>query len=156
SPRAESSAAASTIPIPKGFRNKAQPRNTGLGFEPESLRDSGNEPVWKLESGAIMGILLSEARATTPGFSSPSGSRNCETSCRTRPFPLSTRSWFWIGVTAVALVGTGQRLALPQRTPHLLRFAHTFTTESERAIVDEAVAEFEKSHPGLRIDQIIS
>jgi ABC-type glycerol-3-phosphate transport system substrate-binding protein len=56
----------------------------------------------------------------------------------------------------VALVFTGHRLALPQPTPHVLRFAHTFTTESERAIIDDAVAEFEKTHPGLRIEQIIS
>ena len=56
----------------------------------------------------------------------------------------------------VALALTGHRLTLTQPSPKQLRFAHTFTTESERAILDAAVAEFEQSHPDVRIQQIIS
>ena len=69
---------------------------------------------------------------------------------------MKTRVWFWCGVLVVALALTGHRLTLTQPSPKRLRFAHTFTTESERAILDAAVAEFEQSHPDVRIQQIIS
>ena len=40
-------------------------------------------------------------------------------------------------------------------SPNSLRFAHTFTTESERAIIAAAIAEFETAHPAVRIQQTI-
>ena len=43
---------------------------------------------------------------------------------------------FWAAFLLVAVLLTGNRLALPQPSPNRLRFAHTFTTESERAIQD--------------------
>jgi raffinose/stachyose/melibiose transport system substrate-binding protein len=66
------------------------------------------------------------------------------------------KNWLWIAVAALALVFTGERLTLNRATPNLLRFAHTFTTESERVIIDAVVAEFEQAHPGVRIEQTIS
>lgn len=49
-----------------------------------------------------------------------------------------------------------RRLALPSDPPELLRFAHTFTTASERAIINDAIVEFESLHPGTRIEQRVS
>ncbi len=69
---------------------------------------------------------------------------------------LRLSTWAWLGVLSVALLTTGARLALPQPDPHRLYFAHTFTTASEREILDAAVAEFEETHPGIRIEQIVS
>lgn len=69
---------------------------------------------------------------------------------------LHARRWLWPAVFLIALVLTGRRLALTRPDPHRLRFAHTFTTESERSILNDCIAEFEASHPGLRIDQIVS
>jgi raffinose/stachyose/melibiose transport system substrate-binding protein len=75
---------------------------------------------------------------------------------RCGPLNLTTRIWIvLIGVGVFALF-TGERLLLRGSDPNLLRFAHTFTTASERAILDDAIAEFESRHPGLRIEQIIS
>ena len=48
----------------------------------------------------------------------------------------------------------GGRLRLASPSPDALRFAHSFTTESERAIIDAAIAEFEGTH-GVRIRQTI-
>lgn len=53
------------------------------------------------------------------------------------------------------LVAFGDRLRLTSPSPSTLRFAHTFTTESERAILDAAVGEFEAGHPGIHIQQTI-
>jgi len=69
---------------------------------------------------------------------------------------VSAKACFWIAVAGAALLFGGDRLALTRPRPHSLRFAHTFTTGSERAILDAAVAEFEQVHPGLRIEQLIS
>jgi len=61
------------------------------------------------------------------------------------------KTWFGVAFVAMAFVLTGHRLALTQPGPNRLKFAHTFTTESERAILDAAVAEFERGHPGVKI-----
>jgi raffinose/stachyose/melibiose transport system substrate-binding protein len=61
-----------------------------------------------------------------------------------------------MAAAGAALLFGGDRLALTRPRPNSLRFAHTFTTESERAILDAVVAEFEQAHPGLRIEQLIS
>ncbi len=45
----------------------------------------------------------------------------------------------------------GHRLALSRPDSGVLRFAHTFTTESERAILKDVTAEFERLHPGVRV-----
>src|SRR2546430_16611339 len=66
------------------------------------------------------------------------------------------KRWFGVGFVTLAFVLTGHRLALTQPGPNRLKFAHTFTTESERAILDAAVTEFERGHPGVKIEQIIS
>ena len=72
------------------------------------------------------------------------------------PGAFKLKKWFWIAVVAIAFALTGHRLALTQPGPNRLEFAHTFTTESERAILDAVVAEFEQSHPGVEIEQIVS
>ena len=69
---------------------------------------------------------------------------------------MSIKIWFLTGAVLLALWFTGDRLALPHPSPNRLRFAHTFTTESERAIIDAAIAEFESTHPPVRIEQIVS
>jgi ABC-type glycerol-3-phosphate transport system substrate-binding protein len=69
---------------------------------------------------------------------------------------LRAKTWLWTGLVTAALLTTGHRLALPRPSPDLLRFAHTYTTDSERKILDAAIAEFEATHPGVRIEQIIS
>jgi len=61
-----------------------------------------------------------------------------------------------MAAAGAALLFGGDRLALTRPRPNSLRFAHTFTTESERAILDAAVTEFEQAHPGLHIEQLIS
>jgi raffinose/stachyose/melibiose transport system substrate-binding protein len=66
----------------------------------------------------------------------------------------------WPALIALALAGLlavafGDRLRLATPSPDALRFAHTFTTESERAIIAAAIAEFEAAHPGVRIEQSI-
>ncbi len=66
------------------------------------------------------------------------------------------RTWPWWAALAAGLTLAGHRLALTRPDPNRLRLAHTFTTESERAIVDAAIAEFERSHPGVAIQQIVS
>src|SRR6059036_1307541 len=71
-------------------------------------------------------------------------------------FDFNPRTWLWFGFLVVALGLTGHRLALTQPSPNRLRFAHTFTTESERAILDAAIAEFGRSHPGVTLEQIVS
>ena len=48
------------------------------------------------------------------------------------------------------------RLGFRERGGPALRFAHTFTTESERQILDALVSEFQHTHPGLEVEQIIS
>ena len=63
---------------------------------------------------------------------------------------------FWAAFLLVAVLLTGNRLALPQPSPNRLRFAHTFTTESERAILNACIAEFEAGHRGVTIEQIVS
>ncbi len=60
-----------------------------------------------------------------------------------------------IALTGWLLLAFGQRLRLAAPSPNSLRFAHTFTTESERAIIAAAIAEFEAGHSGLRIQQTI-
>jgi ABC-type glycerol-3-phosphate transport system substrate-binding protein len=69
---------------------------------------------------------------------------------------LKLRKWFGIAFLSVAFVLTGNRLALPRPSPERLRFAHTFTTESEQAILANAIAEFAASHPGVAVEQIVS
>src|ERR1051326_9218038 len=69
---------------------------------------------------------------------------------------ILARRWLWPAMFLLALALTGRRLALTRPDPHRLRFAHTFTTESERSILNDCIAEFEASHPGLRIEQIAS
>lgn len=66
----------------------------------------------------------------------------------------------WPALLGIALTGLlalmyGGRLRLAKPNPDALVFAHTFTTESERAIVDAAIAEFEAAHPGVRLQQSI-
>lgn len=66
----------------------------------------------------------------------------------------------WPVLIGIALAGLltlafGHRLRLAAPAPDSLVFAHTFTTESERAIVDAAIAEFETTHPGVRVRQSI-
>src|SRR5258708_19193548 len=72
------------------------------------------------------------------------------------PTTLKLKRGFGVAVLSVAFVLTGNRLALPQSSPNRLRFAHTFTTESEQAILARAIAEFAVSHPGVAVDQIVS
>ncbi len=69
---------------------------------------------------------------------------------------LGLKPWLWIGFFGAALLLTGSRLALPDSSPNRLKFAHTFTTDSERAILETAIAEFQQSHPGVNIEQIVS
>ncbi len=69
---------------------------------------------------------------------------------------LKLTTWFRVGMVAAALLLTGNRLALPQPSPNRLRFAHTFTTESEQTILATVIAEFAANHPGVTIDQIVS
>ncbi|HUL50999.1 MAG TPA: extracellular solute-binding protein [Candidatus Nitrosotalea sp.] len=66
------------------------------------------------------------------------------------------KTWAWLGFLVLALIFTGKRLALARATPNRLKFAHTMTTESEQAILREAITEFERSHPGVVIEQIVS
>ncbi|MBI1842446.1 MAG: extracellular solute-binding protein [Verrucomicrobia bacterium] len=47
-----------------------------------------------------------------------------------------------------------ERLSLSSASRDRLRFVHSFTTASERAIIDDAVAEFQRAHPELPVDQI--
>lgn len=47
----------------------------------------------------------------------------------------------------------GDRLRLSRSRPDRIRFAHTYTTESERAILDRVIARFEADHPGVRVEQ---
>src|SRR5439155_14352779 len=107
-------------------------------------------------------ISASYSTGPRPAGSTRSPKRLCHirddiwSSCSARVVDLKTRVWFWCGVVVVALALTGHRLTLTQPSPKRLRFAHTFTTESERAILDAAVAEFEQSHPDVRNQQIIS
>ncbi len=51
-------------------------------------------------------------------------------------------------------LGFGNRLRLASPSPDTLRFVHTFTSESERAIIDAAIAEFEQSRD-VRVRQTI-
>src|ERR1041385_4062377 len=69
---------------------------------------------------------------------------------------MKLKTWSLIGFVVFASVTTGSRLALSRPSPNRLRFAHTFTTESERRILDGAIAEFSGSHPGVAIEQIVS
>jgi raffinose/stachyose/melibiose transport system substrate-binding protein len=69
---------------------------------------------------------------------------------------MKLKTWSLIGFVVFAFVTTGSRLALSRPSPNRLRFAHTFTTESERRILDGAIAEFSASHPGVAIEQIVS
>jgi ABC-type glycerol-3-phosphate transport system substrate-binding protein len=61
-----------------------------------------------------------------------------------------------LALILLALVLWGDRLSLGSPEPGQLRFAHTFTTASERAILADAIAEFEQLHPGVRIEQVVS
>ena len=69
---------------------------------------------------------------------------------------LKLTKWLGVAFLSVAFVLTGNRLALPQPSPNRLRIAHTFTTESEQAILANAIAEFAASHPGVTVEQIVS
>lgn len=62
----------------------------------------------------------------------------------------------WLVVTIVAAVLFADRLALPRPRPDVLRLTHTFTARSERAILDEAIADFERRHPGVKVEQLVS
>lgn len=75
---------------------------------------------------------------------------------RDDPFRRQLTTGLWTGLLAVALVTTGGHLKLSAPSPDRLRFAHTFTTASERAIIDAAIAEFGQTHPGIQIEQSIS
>ena len=57
--------------------------------------------------------------------------------------PPSVRPWLGLGALILALLLSGDRLMLSSPEPSQLRFAHTFTTASEREILDDAIAEFE-------------
>lgn len=65
------------------------------------------------------------------------------------------KTWSWILGLALALILAGDRLALSAPDARRLRFAHPFTTASERAILDAAIAEFEQRHPGVQIEQTV-
>jgi len=69
---------------------------------------------------------------------------------------FSLRSWLWLGLIATALLVTGHRLALARATPNRLKFSHTMTTASEQAILRELIGEFERSHPGVTVEQIVA
>ena len=69
---------------------------------------------------------------------------------------LKPGRWVWAAILLASFLLAGNRLALPRPRPDRLRFSHTFTTESERAILDAAVAEFERTHPGVTIEQMVS
>jgi ABC-type glycerol-3-phosphate transport system substrate-binding protein len=75
---------------------------------------------------------------------------------RTSFFGLQLRTWIGIALAFVVLAFTGDRLALSRPSSHRLKFAHTFTTDSERAILEAAIAEFRISHPDVEIEQIVS
>lgn len=59
-------------------------------------------------------------------------------------------------VALLAVVLWGDRLRLSTPTPGKLRFSHTYTTESEQGILHEVIAEFERAHPGVRVEQTIA
>src|ERR1051326_5395936 len=65
-------------------------------------------------------------------------------------------TWCWAAFLAGAFALSGHRLALTRPSPNRLRFAHTFTTESGREILGQAIGDFEATHPGVKIEQIIS
>ena len=65
------------------------------------------------------------------------------------------RSWGVVASVALALWFARDRLSLSSARPNRLRFVHSFTTASEKAIIDDAVAAFEQSHPGLSVDQVV-
>src|SRR6185437_11506407 len=69
---------------------------------------------------------------------------------------LKPGRWVWAAILLASFLLASNRLALPRPRPDRLRFSHTFTTESERAILDAAVAEFERTHPGVTIEQMVS
>lgn len=70
------------------------------------------------------------------------------------PRPSRRRLLRWAaGSGLAAFAGAfGSRLRLARSHPGRLRFAHTYTTESERAVLGQVTAEFESAHPGLRIE----
>ena len=63
----------------------------------------------------------------------------------------------WPIFLVLLLIGwTGRHRIFPGlSTPNELLFAHTYTTGAEQKIIEGAVADFEKSHPGVRIRQIV-
>jgi raffinose/stachyose/melibiose transport system substrate-binding protein len=67
----------------------------------------------------------------------------------------SRRCWFGLAAVGLAVLFTSGRLGLHKSNPQRLRFVHTYTTESERAILNEAIAEFERAHPPIKIDQVV-
>ncbi|GEM_PF-2370783 len=72
---------------------------------------------------------------------------------------MLNRHWpalIWITCLVIFVVVCGDRLRLASGSPRSLRFSHTFTTESERAIVDAAIREFEAANPSITIQQTIS
>lgn len=69
-------------------------------------------------------------------------------------FTLTT--WFWLGLVAAAFAFTGHRLALARATPDRLKFSHTMTTASEQTILRDVIEEFERSHPGVTVEQIVA
>ncbi|HVY70166.1 MAG TPA: extracellular solute-binding protein, partial [Verrucomicrobiae bacterium] len=62
--------------------------------------------------------------------------------------------WCLAALGAVFLWGGRLRLSSPR--PNLLRFSHTYTTESEQAILREVIEEFERAHPGVHVEQAIA
>jgi raffinose/stachyose/melibiose transport system substrate-binding protein len=70
--------------------------------------------------------------------------------------PAPLRRHLWLLLPLAGLLLFGDRLLLSSPEPGRLRFAHTFTAASERAILDDAVAEFEALHPDVKIEQVVS
>ncbi len=71
---------------------------------------------------------------------------------------MLNRHWpalIWITCLMIFAIITGNRLRLAPNSPQSLRFSHTFTTESERAIIGAAIDEFKTTHPGITIQQTV-
>ncbi len=71
------------------------------------------------------------------------------------PFWRRHRLALILAVSLVLCFLLRDRLSLGSASPNRLRFVHSFTTASEREIVDSVVAEFQTAHPGYEIDQIV-
>lgn len=74
--------------------------------------------------------------------------------CRTMPV-LKPKTWVALALLALALVLTGHRLRLSRPDPRVLLVAHTLTTASEQAAIQEAFRRFEATHPGVQVRQVV-